>query len=527
MSYFNNFPKLLYSTSLSTQNAKVASDVFQKVSFIKDVLKNSDVYYKYRIKDGETAERIAFDMYKDPSKHWIILLANDIVDPQYDWPLQSNPLNDYINKKYSSYNISLDPDEYHAITQDNIEITDPVSHSKTGYTFHATINNGTSETSGTIMTVLSSPGSGVSLQVGMVISAGGYYYTDGGSQTTSYDWEYNLGIVPICTIVEKISAGTSGEVGSKWRLSESGFIAENALTSDPLLDEGTVVYGIVSAEIPDILDNSLSVFRGTSGELKSSDGLDTRLQWNVDGWSNLYNVESRSYTDLYTALDAMDPMDLELVMKDSIEGKYYKVTINDWDESNGGFWSWDRCLIYPNPAIIGELIYQGGDRIDQASAQAIVIDYEPYNRILQVNFLTEVLSNNSTISSSTFNEKYTIIGLTCNDDGVYWATNTVMHYELKETKKNTDEDITTYNKYKISLQEYDSSDGTLNNRDIPSTTVQSYTLNDGSKYTITKELYPVSYYDYEIDLNEEKRNIVLPKVEYVAQIQSQFMALMR
>jgi hypothetical protein len=32
--------------------------------------------------------------------HWIILYANNIIDPQYDWPLGYRDFNNYISNKY-------------------------------------------------------------------------------------------------------------------------------------------------------------------------------------------------------------------------------------------------------------------------------------------------------------------------------------------------------------------------------------------------------------------------------------------
>ena len=107
MSYFSNFPKLLYSTSLGIKNFKLVPNLIAKVTFIRNILQNSDLYYKYSIKDGEKPEDIAYKFYKDPTKHWIILLANQVVDPQYDWLLSTKSLENYINKKYSSYSLYL------------------------------------------------------------------------------------------------------------------------------------------------------------------------------------------------------------------------------------------------------------------------------------------------------------------------------------------------------------------------------------------------------------------------------------
>lgn len=107
MPYFKEFPKLLYSTSLGLKNFKSVTNIFANVKFLRDILLNTDVYYTYDVKDGERPEDIAHKLYKDSEKHWIILLANNIVDPQYDWVMGQQQFDSYINKKYSSVTVQL------------------------------------------------------------------------------------------------------------------------------------------------------------------------------------------------------------------------------------------------------------------------------------------------------------------------------------------------------------------------------------------------------------------------------------
>jgi hypothetical protein len=41
-------------------------------------------------------------MYGSTQKHWIVLMMNNIVDPQYDWPMTTITLNNFIDAKYSN-----------------------------------------------------------------------------------------------------------------------------------------------------------------------------------------------------------------------------------------------------------------------------------------------------------------------------------------------------------------------------------------------------------------------------------------
>lgn len=101
--YFDLFPKLLYDID-GKRLSKYSSvtDVFFRLRVIRQVLGNASAYYEYIVSDFETPEILADKVYGDPEAHWIILLANDILDPQYDWPLNYNQFKNYIIKKYGS-----------------------------------------------------------------------------------------------------------------------------------------------------------------------------------------------------------------------------------------------------------------------------------------------------------------------------------------------------------------------------------------------------------------------------------------
>ena len=40
--------------------------------------------------------------YDDPQLVWLIFLANNILDPYYDWPLPQNQFGDFLISKYGT-----------------------------------------------------------------------------------------------------------------------------------------------------------------------------------------------------------------------------------------------------------------------------------------------------------------------------------------------------------------------------------------------------------------------------------------
>ena len=101
--YFNRFPFILYAlTGNSANNPLIVRNIFFRLKIIDLLETNTLVYYPYYIKENESPEIIAYKYYKDIEKHWLVLLANKIVDPQFDWPLSDNSFQKYIINKYGS-----------------------------------------------------------------------------------------------------------------------------------------------------------------------------------------------------------------------------------------------------------------------------------------------------------------------------------------------------------------------------------------------------------------------------------------
>ena len=99
--YFNYFPKTVYSLD-NTNNVDVVTSIVSRFSFENSFRDNTAVYYEYNIQDSDTPEIIASKFYGDSEKHWVVLMLNQIIDPQFDWPLDQRTIISFINEKYSA-----------------------------------------------------------------------------------------------------------------------------------------------------------------------------------------------------------------------------------------------------------------------------------------------------------------------------------------------------------------------------------------------------------------------------------------
>jgi len=96
--YFNFFPQTLYTTD--TISGDVVKNITARFSFEKSFKENTAVCYEYDVQDSDTPEIIASKFYGDSERHWIVLMFNDINDPQFDWPMDYRTLISFIDEKY-------------------------------------------------------------------------------------------------------------------------------------------------------------------------------------------------------------------------------------------------------------------------------------------------------------------------------------------------------------------------------------------------------------------------------------------
>jgi len=99
--FFENFPQVEYDVKKNNK-LEILTNVTVRFK-IQEILQNrTSILYDYNVKDGERPDVIAYKYYDDPTLDWIILLTNNIVDPFFEWPLDSQSFNRFIIRKYGS-----------------------------------------------------------------------------------------------------------------------------------------------------------------------------------------------------------------------------------------------------------------------------------------------------------------------------------------------------------------------------------------------------------------------------------------
>ena len=106
--YFRNLPKVGYDINGTGKDSFVnVTNIMKRVKFKPAVLEDISNYYPYFVKEGERPDIISQVEYGNVGYAYLILLVNDIYDPNFDWPLNSQVFEKFIINKYGSVTTAI------------------------------------------------------------------------------------------------------------------------------------------------------------------------------------------------------------------------------------------------------------------------------------------------------------------------------------------------------------------------------------------------------------------------------------
>jgi hypothetical protein len=105
--YFRLVPNLEYvSRNADEQNISdyvEVKNLFKRGKLRDDIFGNLSFFTKYQIIGDERPDQVAFKTYNDSTLDWVVLLANNILNIQTEWPLSQVAFDKVMLKKYGSY----------------------------------------------------------------------------------------------------------------------------------------------------------------------------------------------------------------------------------------------------------------------------------------------------------------------------------------------------------------------------------------------------------------------------------------
>ena len=104
--YFRYIPDFDYVSRLSkAQNISDyirVKNLFKRTKISEQVLSDLTFFSKYQIITDERPDNVAFKVYGDSNLDWMVLLANNIINVQQEWPLEHTSYYNYLINKYGS-----------------------------------------------------------------------------------------------------------------------------------------------------------------------------------------------------------------------------------------------------------------------------------------------------------------------------------------------------------------------------------------------------------------------------------------
>ena len=105
-SYFQRVPDLNYVSRLP--DAKIGDyirvkNLFKKGKLREDIFQNLAFFEKYKIVGDDRPDNVAFEIYDDSSLDWLVLLSNNVLNVQSEWPLPQTDFDRFVLDKYGDY----------------------------------------------------------------------------------------------------------------------------------------------------------------------------------------------------------------------------------------------------------------------------------------------------------------------------------------------------------------------------------------------------------------------------------------
>tara|TARA_B100000963_G_scaffold357685_1_gene380479 strand:+ start:1031 stop:1705 length:675 start_codon:yes stop_codon:yes gene_type:complete len=104
--YFNNLPDFLYVNRTvdgrNNNDYSVVKNLFKRAKLRDDIYQNVTFFDKFIIDGDDRPDNVANKIYNDPTLDWVVLISNNILNVQSEWPMSQIDFNTYVTEKYEN-----------------------------------------------------------------------------------------------------------------------------------------------------------------------------------------------------------------------------------------------------------------------------------------------------------------------------------------------------------------------------------------------------------------------------------------
>ena len=122
-SYFSEVPDFEYVSRLP--DAKISDyikvkNLFRRGFLRDDIFQDLTFFTKYQVVGDDRPDNVAFEIYNDSTLDWLVLMANNIVNIQDEWPIANSVFDELMTEKYGDYETLIGGIHHH----ETIEVKD-------------------------------------------------------------------------------------------------------------------------------------------------------------------------------------------------------------------------------------------------------------------------------------------------------------------------------------------------------------------------------------------------------------------
>jgi len=103
--YFSYLPDFDYVSRLSGSQISDyvrVKNLFKRTKVNETIFGDLTNFTKYKIIGNERPDQVAFKIYGDSNLDWLVMLTNNIVNYQNEWPMQNDAFYNYLLAKYGT-----------------------------------------------------------------------------------------------------------------------------------------------------------------------------------------------------------------------------------------------------------------------------------------------------------------------------------------------------------------------------------------------------------------------------------------
>jgi len=106
--YFRQVPNFEYISRNKDEqyisNYDNVKNLFKRGKIREDIFGNLSFFTKYQVVGDERPDNVAYKFYNESSLDWVVLLSNNILNIQTEWPMTQITFDKYLLEKYGDYN---------------------------------------------------------------------------------------------------------------------------------------------------------------------------------------------------------------------------------------------------------------------------------------------------------------------------------------------------------------------------------------------------------------------------------------